>query len=102
MDRFWAIKSSLDIPLAHVTGVTPEPAEVHDWWKGLRLGGAQLPGLIAGTFYYHGRSIFWDVHNPDMAIGILLRDEHYSELVIEVEHPGDVIEMIHKALEEGY
>jgi hypothetical protein len=99
MDKLWAIRSTLEVPLVDVSGVTVEPSEVHDWWKGFRVAGAQMPGLIAGSFYYHGRSVFWDVHNPEMTIGIMLHDEHYSELVIEVENPGDVAEMIQQALE---
>jgi len=98
-DKFWALKSTLDIPLVHVSGVTLEPTEVHDWWKGIRVGGTQTPWLIAGSFYYHGRSVFWDVRDPGMTVGIMLHDEHYSELVIEVENPGVVVEMIQQALQ---
>jgi len=102
MHKLWAIKSSLDIPLEHVSGVSADPPGVHDWWKGIRWGGTMVPGvLIAGTFLYHGDRVFWDVNNPDMAIGISLNDEHYNELIIEVENPGDVIEMIQAALQEN-
>ena len=31
--------------------------------------------------------VFWDVHDPDKAIAIDLRDEHYGHLVIEVDDP---------------
>ncbi len=103
MDKFWSLKSSLEIPIEHIDSVTMNPSGVHDWWKGIKMGGSQLPGsLIAGTFLYHGYRVFWDVHNPDMAIGISLRDERYKELIIEVEHPGDVVEMIQAALQTSY
>jgi len=98
MDKIWAIKSSLAIPLEHIAGVSLDPPGVHDWWKGLRMGGTQLPGLIAGTFLYHNERVFWDVHDPSRAIGISLHDERYNELIIEVESPGDVVEMIRMAL----
>ena len=99
MDKLWAIKSSLVIPLDHISGVTQDPAGVHDWWKGLKLGGTQMPGLVAGTFLYHGTRVFWDVHDPSMAIGISLHDERFTELIIEVENPGDVVELIQAALQ---
>jgi len=31
--------------------------------------------------------VFWDVHDPDKAVGIELRDERYARLVIEVADP---------------
>jgi len=101
-DKIWAIKSRLTIPLEHIAGVTVDPPGVHDWWKGLRLGGTQTPGLVAGTFLYHGNRVFWDVHDPNMAIGISLHDERYNELIVEVENPGDVVEMIQSALQARY
>jgi len=100
LDKVWAIKSHLEIPLEHIAGVTVDPPGVHDWWKGLKLVGTQGLGLIAGTFLYHGQRVFWDVHDPDLAIGIALHDERYSELIIEVENPGDAVELIQRALDD--
>src|SRR5262245_15577335 len=88
MDKIWALRSQLSIPLAHIAGAHADPEIAHAWWKGFKLAGTSLPGVIAaGTFYQHGDSVFWDVHNPDKTIVIELHDEHYARLVVEVADP---------------
>jgi hypothetical protein len=97
-DRLWALKSQLDIPLAHVAGAEPAEAEARKWLHGIRLGGVHLPGMIsAGTFYEHGQWMFWDVHHPERAIAIAVRDEHYSRLVVEVDDPAAAVAAIGNA-----
>jgi len=87
-DRLWALKSRLEIPLAHVTGAQPAAAEAEGWLHGLRLGGTHVPGVLsAGRFYQHGELVFWDVHDPTKAIAIALTDERYTRLVVQVENP---------------
>ena len=55
-------------------------------------------GLIsAGTFHSHGHWVFWDVHDPEKAIGIQLRDERYGKLIAEVADPDEVIDRIRGA-----
>jgi hypothetical protein len=84
-DRLWAFKSTLEIPLRHVSAVRADPAIARGWWKGIRMPGTNIPGLItAGTFYQDGKRIFWDVHNPENTIVISLHDERYTELIVEV------------------
>jgi hypothetical protein len=98
-DRLWALRSRLEVPLANVVDVAPAIAEARKWLHGLRVGGTHVPGVIsAGRFYEHGRWVFWDVHEPEHAIGIQLRDEKYDRLVIEVADPGDVMERIHRSM----
>jgi hypothetical protein len=87
-DQLWALKSSLEIPLQHVAGIRSDPAIAHGWWHGLRLPGTNIPGVItAGTFYQHGKRVFWDVHHPDQTVVIELKDERYDELIVEVPDP---------------
>ena len=87
-DKLWALKSRLEVPIANVVGVTAAPGDAREWLHGVRLGGTHIPGVIsAGRFYSHGRWVFWDVHDPDKAIGIELRDERYDKLVVEVADP---------------
>ena len=45
----------------------------------------------------HGKWVFWDVHDPANAIGIELRNEHYSKLIVEVGNPEDQISQIRQA-----
>jgi hypothetical protein len=98
-DQLWAFKGSLEIPLHHVAGVRADPAIAHGWWHGFKLVGTEFPGVItAGTFYQHGKRVFWDVHNPDNTIVIELRDERYGELVVEVADPQAAVKLIQGAL----
>jgi len=88
LDKIWALKSHLTIPLRHIAEARYDPEAARGWWHGIRMPGTQIPGVItAGTFYQAGNRVFWDVHNPDNAIVIMLHDETYHELVIEVEDP---------------
>jgi hypothetical protein len=95
VDKLWALKSSLDIPLEHITGVRMDPTVAKGWWHGLRFSGTNLPGVItAGTYYTRHEKAFWDVHNPDRAIVIELRDESYDRLVVEVDDPESAVALI--------
>lgn len=95
----WALKSSLEIPLQHVAGIRSDPAIAHGWWHGLRLPGTNIPGVItAGTFYQHGKRVFWDVHHPDQTVVIELKDERYDELIVEVPDPRFAIQLVEGSL----
>ena len=101
MDQLWALKSRLEIPLAHVVGAEVDPEIAREWHKGIRAGGAHVPGVItAGTFYQDGERVFWDVHDPDKTLVIHLKDERYARLVIEVENPHATAVAIQGALSE--
>jgi hypothetical protein len=98
-DKLWALKSSLEIPLAHVTEVRADPAVAHGWWHGIRMPGTNIPGVLtAGTFYHDGKRVFWDVHNPDNTIVIGLRDERYNEIIVEVADPKAAVELLNAVL----
>ena len=98
-DKLWALKSSLEIPLAHVTEIRADPAIAHGWWHGLRMPGTNLPGVItAGTFYQDGKRIFWDVHSPENTVVIELKDERYNELIVEVADPEGAVKIVKTAL----
>ena len=45
-DKLWALRSSLDIPLAHIRGVRIDPDAAAGWWHGIRLPGTNIPGVI--------------------------------------------------------
>lgn len=99
-DKLWALKSSLEIPLRHISSVRADPSVARGWYHGIRMPGISIPGVLtAGTFYQHGQRVFWDVHNPENSIVIELRDERYQELIIEVDDPQAAVEMIRGAIE---
>jgi hypothetical protein len=98
-DKLWALRSHIDIPLTNITGIKRDPEKTRRWWAGLRTPGITLPGVIkAGTFRQDGRRIFFDVHDPDKTVIVGLKDEHFDELVLEVDDPDAVMTAIEKSL----
>jgi hypothetical protein len=97
-DQLWALKSTLEIPLRHIAGIAADPSIARGWWHGVRLPGTNIPGVLtAGTFYQHGKRIFWDVHHPDNTVVIDLRDERYNQLIVEVADPEAAVRLVHSA-----
>jgi len=96
LDKLWAFKSRLEIPLNHISGVR-SGADEHA--EGIRAPGTHFPGIIAaGTFRQIGKKVFWDVHHLERAIAIDLHHDSYSMLVIEVADPEATIREIQKAI----
>lgn len=98
-DKLWALKSSLEIPLVHISGVRADPEIARGWFHGMRMPGTNVPDVItAGTFYQDDKKIFWDVHHPDKTILIELHDERYDQLIVEVADPQSAVRLIQQAL----
>jgi hypothetical protein len=88
LDKLWSLRSRLEIPLTHITNVEHDPTQVGRWWHGLKLMGTDVPGLFAaGTFYFHGELVFWDVRDPANTIIVSVDHERYKKLIIEVPDP---------------
>ena len=99
MDQLWSFRSQIEIPLAHITGVEANAEQVGRWWHGFKLIGTDLPGLFAaGTFYYHGELVFWDVANPEKTIIVSLAHERYKKLIVEVRDVEDTVAVLRRAL----
>lgn len=97
LDKLWALKSRLELPLANVRGATADPGAAKER-KGLRTGGAHVPGVIAaGTFRLDGERVFWDIRDGRNAIVIELADERYARLIVEVDDPAASVELIERA-----
>jgi hypothetical protein len=95
LDKLWAFKSQLDIPLDHIRDVRHDPEAASGWWHGIRLPGTYVPGVLtAGTFYQHGQRVFWDVHRPASSIIIELHDDRFDALIVEVNDPLAVVNQI--------
>jgi hypothetical protein len=98
-DKLWALKSRLEIPLAHIRGVRADPQIARGWWHGIKAPGTNVPGVLtAGTFYQHGKRVFWDVHDPERTIVIELVDERYDELIIEVANPPSAVSLLEASI----
>ncbi len=100
LDKLWALKSQLEIPLSHVVSAAIDPdLSISKFEWQLRAPGTSWPGLIkAGTYYGQGKRVFWDVHDPKKAVVIRLVEDKYNELVIEVDDPQDTVAAIQKAV----
>ena len=99
LDKLWAFKSQLDIPLNHIRDVRLDASAVSGWWHGIKLPGTNIPGVLtAGTFYQHGQRVFWDVHDPNKSIIIELHDDRFDELIVEVNDPAFAVEQIKAGL----
>ncbi len=99
LDKFWSLRSRLEIPLAHVRAVKPDSGAARGWFDGLKLAGSHIPGLLtAGTFYEDGELVFWDVHHAENAIAIELAHDRYRRLIIEVADPKATVALIEAAL----
>jgi hypothetical protein len=98
MDRLFALRSRLEVPLSHIVGAEADPEEAQWRWHGIMERGIWVPGSItAGTYYQEGELVFWDVHDPEKTVVIRLKDERYRRLVIEVEDPEATVARVNEA-----
>jgi hypothetical protein len=98
-DKFWALRSRLEIPVDHVKGARVDEEAAKGWWHGVKLGGSDLPGVItAGTFYRKGRIVFYDTHKPENTIVVDLDHETYDQLILQVRNPETAVETIMDAV----
>ena len=99
LDKLWSLRSRLQLPLAHIVAVEANADQVGRWWHGFKVLGTDVPGLLgAGTFYYHGELVFWDVHDPANAIILSLDHERYKKLIIEVADPAATVGRLQSAM----
>jgi len=95
LDKLWAFRSRLEIPLEHILDATHDPEQVGRWWHGVKVFGTDVPGLFAaGTFYYQGELVFWDVRHPERTVIVSLAHERYRKLIIEVPDPSSVVALL--------
>ncbi len=98
LDKLWALRSRLEIPLDNVRGATADPGMFAEP-KGFRAAGAHIPGVIAaGTFHVDGERVFWDVHDAAQAVVIELTGDPYTRLVIQVDDPAGTVAAVEHAL----
>ena len=98
-DKLWSLKSRLEIPLMHIRGIRVDSDVARGWWHGIKAPGTNVPGVLtAGTFYQHGKRVFWDVHDPERTVVIELRDERYNELIVEVADPAATVGQLQRSI----
>ncbi len=98
LDKLWALKSRLEIPLVNVRGATADPG-MHKKPNGIRWPGTYVPGVItAGTFHRDGERSFWDVHDAARAVVIELQNERYARLIVQVADPRTTVALVERAI----
>ena len=100
MDKLWAAKSTVTIPIGHVTAVELGViAAAQEALQGSLRFGTHLPHVItAGRFYRDKKIAFWDVHKGDSAITIHVAHDDYTHLVVEVADPWATVQAIRARL----
>jgi hypothetical protein len=90
-----ALRSRLEVPLAHVTGVRHDPGLTLGWFERFKLIGGYWPGQFAvGTFLDDGEVVFYDVRDAARSVVIELRDERYARLIVDAPDPDDLTRRI--------
>jgi hypothetical protein len=93
--KLWALRSRLEIPLAHIKDIHADPSLKIGWFHGLKMFGTNVPNFFrAGTYYKDGGWVFWDVRHADKAVVIELQDEKFKRLVVEVRDPEATIALL--------
>lgn len=102
LDRLWAMRSRLDIPLGAVRAARVDPDVARGLWKGVSAPGTHIPGfIIAGTFYQDDKRIFWDVKDPEKTVVIDLVGQRYDQLIVEVADPQAAVALVEGAMARG-
>jgi hypothetical protein len=88
-DKVWAVHGSFAIPLANVAGASVEKPP--SFWEALKLIGTGLPWPLkmAGTFLYHGETVFFDYQRDDNVLVIDLEPgvSAYRHLFVHIDEP---------------
>ena len=99
LDKLWAMRSRLDIPLGSIRAARVDPSVARGLWKGVSAPGTHIPGfIIAGTFYQDDKRIFWDVKDPEKTVVIELVGQRYDQLIVEVSDPAASVALVEGAM----
>jgi hypothetical protein len=95
LHQLWAFKKEIRFKRSNLISVYQNIEEIK-WVKGIRFPGTHLPFVIvAGTYFPFGSGKeFWDVCNKNNALILNLQNEYYQRIIVEVENPKQMIEMI--------
>jgi hypothetical protein len=101
IDALWALRSQLEIPLAHVRGAAMDAGLAAN--PPCRDRATPVPGAVgAGALLQHDGNVFWDVSDPAKVVVIELVDERYARLMVEVDDPVATVTRINRAIAEQH
>lgn len=99
LDKLWAVKSKLSIPLDHISGATIDEGIFKSLQQGFRNPGTAIPGIYyAGTFYLGGDKTFFNLKRTSTPVVIQLHDEDYDRIVIGVAEPRQLVDQINNQI----
>ena len=100
LHKIWAFRNSLTFRVSNVVDVRFDPGITVGLYRGLRMPGTHIPGVVvAGTYYREKRKEFWDVGKIENSIVIDLASESYDRLVIETSDPLETISLLTEAID---
>ena len=100
LSQLWALRRRITVPVSAVRRVRRAAPRVgRGWWKGWRMPGTHLPGVIvAGSYLRDGAWEFWDVRGAgSRAIEVDLSGNRFSRLVVDVDDPDAAVAAIERA-----
>lgn len=93
--KLWAFKDYLVIPAINISNIHHAPDTKLGWWKGWRIPGTHVPGLIvAGTYYRNKKKYFWDVVNAQNTVVLEVNNFKYDEIHVEVQDPAETVKLV--------
>ncbi|MEO5590804.1 MAG: hypothetical protein ABIS03_14580 [Gemmatimonadaceae bacterium] len=99
--RVWTVDARVVVPLRAIRTVSKaRPGIGRGWFKGWRLPGTHIPGVIvAGSYYRNGEWTFWDVRGiGETAIEVELSGVHFTRLIVDVGDPASEVSRLLAAL----
>jgi hypothetical protein len=100
LSKLWSLRCRVTVPVSAIRRVRrAAPGVSRGWWKGWRLPGTHLPGvIIAGSYLRDGEWEFWDVRGAGRrAIEVDLSGVRFSRLVIDVDDPDAAVRRLEGA-----
>ncbi|MFT8556420.1 hypothetical protein [Liquorilactobacillus hordei] len=93
INKIAALKNKIEVPMQHVLGASIDIGILNDS-KGLRAPGTSLPGYWAGSFKKDGEESFFNIKRENKPVVIQLKNEKYTRLVLGVDKPEDIVDLI--------
>lgn len=98
LGKLLALKRRVRVPLACVVDARVERGAVSGLWKGWRIPGTHIPGVIvAGTYYRDGGKAFWFARHGRDALVIDLRNAAYDQIVVETRDAEGMLNALNTA-----
>ena len=98
LDRLWALRRRIAVPLTSVRGAPADPGVSRES-AGLRAPGTHLPRVItAGTYFKDGARTFWNLRASQQPVVVELTGERFARLVLGVDDARATAERIERSL----